>query len=179
MHNTFHIKTFKLRRLFLIEGCRHLRIMKRLGLSILLFLTLSKAYATQLTTDPVATLNSSIKPKGSRIWLTIGNHRFAATLADTEAAGEFAAMLPLTLDMDDLNRNEKHVELPKSLATDKYQPGTIHNGDIMLWGSRTLVVFYEDFESAYSYTRIGQLDNAADLTEKLGRGNAIVVFSKD
>ena len=113
------------------------------------------------------------------MWITIGERRFAATLADTDAAREFAAMLPLTLDMDDLNSNEKHIELPKALTTNKHQPKAVHNGDIVLWGSRTLVVFYKTFNTSYSYTRIGHIEEAADLPQKLIRRRVQVTFSRD
>ena len=43
--------------------------------------------------------------------------------------------------MPDLNGNEKHVKLQKRLPTDASKPGTIRNGDLMLWDSDTLVVF--------------------------------------
>ena len=113
------------------------------------------------------------------MWMTIGEHRFAITLADTEAAREFAAMLPLTLDMEELNGNEKHGELPKALTTDASRPGTIRNGNLLLWGARTAVVFYQTFVSLYSYTRLGRVDDPAGLARALGRHAVRVVFSKN
>lgn len=122
---------------------------------------------------------ATIQPEGTRMWMTIGERRFAITLADTEAAREFAAMLPLTIDMPDFNNNEKHAQLPQSLSTEASRPGTIRNGDIMLYGSRTLVVFYLTFKSSYSYTRLGQVDDPVDLAQALGRGTARITFSKN
>ena len=113
------------------------------------------------------------------MWMTIGEHRFAITLADSEAARAFAAMLPLTLDMEELNGNEKHGELPKALPTAASRPGTIRNGDILLWGSRTLVVFYQTFDSSYSYTHVGRVDDPASLAQTLGRRGVRVMFSKN
>ena len=113
------------------------------------------------------------------MWMTVGERRFAITLADTEAAGAFAAMLPLTIDMPDLNSNEKHAQLPRVLPTSTIRPGTIRNGDLMLYGSQTLVVFYLTFNSSYSYTRLGRVDDPADLARVLGRGTARITFSKD
>lgn len=112
------------------------------------------------------------------MWMTVGEHRFTITLADNEAAREFAAMLPLTLDMAELNGNEKHGELPDALSTDASRPGTIHNGDLLLWGSRTAVVFYQTFASPYSYTRLGRVDDPSGLARVLGRHDVRVVFSK-
>ena len=115
----------------------------------------------------------------SRMWMTIGERRFAITLADTEAARAFVAMLPLTLDMAELNGNEKKKELPSPLPSDASRAGTIRNGDLLLWGSRTVVVFYQTFESPYSYTRLGRVDDPAGLPQSLGRGDVRVVFSKN
>ena len=74
------------------------------------------------------------------MWMTVGGRRFAITLADTAAARAFAAQLPLTLDMAELNGNEKHADLAVTLPTDTSRPGTIRNGDLMLYGSNTVVV---------------------------------------
>lgn len=38
-------------------------------------------------------------------------------------ARAFVAQLPLTLDMPDLNGNEKHVKLPRALPTNATRPG--------------------------------------------------------
>jgi hypothetical protein len=113
------------------------------------------------------------------MWMTIGERRFAITLTDNAAARAFAAQLPLTLDMEELNGNEKHAELPKALPADASRPGTIRNGDLMLYGTETLVVFYSTFQSSYSYTRLGSVDDPSDLPKALGPRGVRVVFSRD
>lgn len=113
------------------------------------------------------------------MWMTVGEQRFAITLADNEAARAFAAHFPLTLEMDDLNDNEKHVRLPKAMPTNASRPGTIRNGDLMLYGTQTLVLFYLTFDSAYSYTRLGRVDDPAGLAQALGARSARVTFSKE
>jgi hypothetical protein len=113
------------------------------------------------------------------MWMTIGKRRFAIALADNEAARAFAALSPLTLQMSDLNGNEKHGELPKALPTNASEPGTIRSGDLLLYGSKTLVVFYSTFDSAYSYTRLGGVDDAGGLAHALGEGGVRAVFSRE
>ena len=113
------------------------------------------------------------------MWMTIGERRFAITLADTEAARAFAAMLPLSIDMADLNSNEKHADLSQSLPTNASRPGTIRDGDLMLYGSKTLVLFYLTFSSSYSYTRLGRVDDPAGLAQALGKGSVRIGFSKE
>jgi hypothetical protein len=114
-----------------------------------------------------------------RMWVIIGTHRFAATLEDNPTARAFAQMLPLTLDMPDLNGNEKHVQLPKNVPTDPVRAGTIRAGDVMLYGSDTLVVFYKTFPSIYSYTRIGRVTQVNGLVEALGPGSQRITFAVD
>lgn len=120
-----------------------------------------------------------ITRKESRMWMTIGERRFPVTLADNAATRALAAQLPLTLDMQELNGNEKHGELPKALPANASRPGTIRNGDLMLYGTATLVIFYETFNSSYSYTRLGRADDPAGLAKALGPRGVRVVFSKD
>lgn len=118
-------------------------------------------------------------PEGSRMWMTVGERLFAVTVSDNATARAFAAQLPLTLEMEELNGNEKHAQLPQALPADASRPGTIRNGDLMLYGSTTLVVFYETFESSYSYTRLGRIDDPAGLRQSLGRRGVRVVFSRE
>lgn len=114
----------------------------------------------------------------SRMWMTVGERRFAITLTDGPAARAFAAQLPLTLDMADLNGNEKHAELPQALPVSASRAGTIHGGDLMLYGTTTLVVFYVTFDSSYSYTRLGRADDPESLAQALGQRAARISFSK-
>jgi hypothetical protein len=123
--------------------------------------------------------SASVTQKELGMWMTVGERRFAITLADNAAARAFAAQLPLTLDMNELNGNEKHAELLKPLPANATRPGTIRNGDLMLYGSTTLVVFYETFKSSYSYTRLGRVDDPEGLSQALGRGSVRIVFAKE
>ena len=122
---------------------------------------------------------ASAKWEGMRMWMTVGERRFAVTLADTAAARSFAARLPLALNMAKLNGNEKHADLAKALPVRASRPGTIQKGDLMLYGTRTVVVFYESFHSSYSYTSLGRVDDPAGLAQALGRGDVRVAFSAE
>ena len=110
--------------------------------------------------------------------IIIGSKTFTATLADSETGEAFAALLPLTVTMNELNGNEKYHYLSTSLPTATYQPGTIHAGDLMLYGNNCVVLFYETFNTSYSYTRLGALDDPSGLSDALGTGNVSVRFEK-
>lgn len=129
-----------------------------------------------------AAANASIasqKTKSAIMHMTIGTRRFAITLTDGAAARAFAAQLPLTLRMADLNGNEKHAQLPKALPANEARPGTIRNGDLMLYGSTTLVLFYLTFDSSYEYTRLGRVNDPDGLAEALGARDVRVTFAMD
>lgn len=121
---------------------------------------------------------SSITEK-PRMWMTVGEQRFAITLTDNAAARAFITLLPLTLEMSDLNSNEKYASLPGALPCKASKPGTIHAGDLMLYGTDTLVVFYSTFKSKYAYTRLGRVDDTANLAQVLGRHAVKVTFSQN
>ena len=108
--------------------------------------------------------------------IIIGSKTFTATLADSETGEAFAALLPLTVMMNELNGNEKYHYLNSSLPTAAYQPGTIHAGDLMLYGNNCVVLFYETFNSSYSYTRLGAIDDPSGLAAALGSGDVSVRF---
>ena len=111
------------------------------------------------------------------VTVTVGGQNFSATLEDSETARALARLLPLTLDMSELNGNEKYFYLDQSLPTDAKNPGQIHAGDLMLYGDNCLVLFYESFSTSYSYTRLGSIDDPVGLARAVGRGSATVTFA--
>ena len=110
------------------------------------------------------------------ITITVGNKVFKAILEANATASAFKAMLPLTIDMRGLNNNEKFFDFLSYLPANASNPGTINTGDIMLWGSNTIVLFYKTFSTTYSYTRVGKIENLSGLAAALGSGTATVMF---
>lgn len=111
------------------------------------------------------------------ITVTVNGHAFSTTLYDNETARAFKERLPFTLDMSELNGNEKYYYLPESLPRNSSRPSVINAGDIMLYGDDCVVIFYESFSTSYSYTPIGKIDAPDGLAAAIGSGNAQVVFN--
>ena len=113
---------------------------------------------------------------GTKLIIKIGQKAFAATLLDNATVTAFKALLPLTIKMNELNNNEKFADLSKSLPTNASVPSSIQAGDLMMYGSRTLVLFYKGFFTSYSYTKIGKIDDVSGLLAALGSGEITVSY---
>lgn len=111
-----------------------------------------------------------------RMTLTIGANVFSATLADNAAAKAFGAMLPMSIGMSELNGNEKYYYLPRGLPVSVSYPETVRSGDILLFGSDCLVLFYKTFPTSYGYTTIGRVDDPSGLEAAVGSGGVSVKF---
>jgi len=99
----------------------------------------------------------------NNITIRIGDKAFTATLSDNATAAALKKLLPVSITMTELNGNEKYFRLPTSVPTQESRPSSIQTGDLMLYGSNTLVLFYKSFPTTYSYTRIGRKDGTARL----------------
>ena len=78
--------------------------------------------------------------------------------------------------MSELHGNEKYYYMPDSLPTDSEKPNTINKGEIMLYGSDCLVVFYDTFPNSYSYTRLGYIEETSGLEKAVGKGDIDISF---
>ena len=112
----------------------------------------------------------------SVIVVSIGGKSFTAKVEDSETGRAFVAKLPLTLSMTELNGNEKYC-YGVSLPTASRYYSTIEAGDLMLYGSNCVVLFY-GAAGGYSYTRIGRLTSTVGLAAALGNASASVTFDK-
>ncbi len=108
--------------------------------------------------------------------LKIGNKKFVVNLENNETTKALVKMLPLTIDMLELNGNEKYYYLPSSLPTNASKISYINAGDVMLYGNNCLVIFYKSFSSGYSYTKIGHIEDVENLASTLGSGSVQVVW---
>ena len=155
---------------------------KKLNFAILFYVLLTAlgvsdcAHGTgQFENAPVNKIEGEHKMQTLKI--NINGQRFTAMLYDNAATQKLVQNLPVTLNMKDLHGNEKYYYLDTSLPAKAQHIGKINAGDIMLFGSDCLVVFYESFNTSYSYTPIGKIENASGLKKDVGRGRVKVEFS--
>ena len=112
--------------------------------------------------------------KVSEVKVTINDKEYIIKLENNDTVNEFIKILPQEFIMDELNGNEKFVYMNNFLTTNSYNPNHIVKGDVMLYGNNCLVIFYKSFDTSYSYTKIGHIDNL----DNLGNGSITAKFDK-
>ena len=128
------------------------------------------------TSGTVSPAAQSQEEENMNLQIIANGVTFRTQLYDNPAAEAFREQLPLTLSMSELNGNEKYYYLPQSLPTDPCRPEQIQTGDLMLFGSDCLVLFYETFSTSYRYTPLGRVEDPAGLAQALGNGSVTVQF---
>ncbi|MET7320638.1 cyclophilin-like fold protein [Streptomyces sp. NPDC005549] len=105
-----------------------------------------------------------------RIRLTIAGHSVEAGLNDSATARDFAALLPLTLDLHDFQNTERVADLPRKLSTDGAPASSAPKaGDLALyapWGN--LALFYRDGHPSPGLVILGHLTDRDDITRLAG-----------
>lgn len=98
-----------------------------------------------------------------RISISIGAQRFGATLADTPAADDLVAQLPVTIDMIDHGGVEKTGPLPSPLSLDGQPEGADPDvGDLGYYApGHDLVLYYGDQSYFPGIVILGRLDETA------------------
>ncbi|KQS30848.1 cyclophilin-like fold protein [Dyadobacter sp. Leaf189] len=123
--------------------------------------------------------STDVDSSGNRLKIIIGSRTFNATLVSSPTVTAFKARLPMTVNMTELNGNEKLYNFGSALPTKASNPRNIAAGDLMLYGSFTLVLFYESFPTPYSYTRLGKIDNPSGFAAAVGKGSVSVRFEME
>ncbi len=131
--------------------------------------------------DPVAigeekfTLDDSVEIEENVMKININNEEYVINVENETLMEEIYNALPETFTMTELNGNEKYYYLNSNMKNANSEAvGQVQKGDVMLFGSDCLVIFYDSFETEFRYTKIGHIDNLGDL----GNGNVDVSITK-
>lgn len=113
-----------------------------------------------------------------KIRLVINDERLSATLEDSIPAREFAAQLPLVLQLEDHAATEKIAQLPRRLSIDGEPEGiTPVAGDIAFyapWGN--LAIFHEPFRYSKGLVRLGHIEEGLQALRTEGPMEARIEF---
>lgn len=145
-------------------------------LTVALYLLFSVAGCSGKLTVGGSSVDSNDSSFTPKLGIETDGHIFEAIVYDNSTAQAFIELLPITLNMSDMP-HEKYYYLNQPLPSAPKRLGKIEAGDLMLWGTQCLVLFYESFASAYSYTRIARIENPINLSWALENSRAVVTFS--
>lgn len=157
--------------------------MKRIGYALWAVVLVLCLAACSTASHPSPTSTISPQPTEDTtvdthtFYLTVEGVTFPATFADNQGAEALADLLtdgPLTLSLEDYGGFEKVGSLGQSLPTSNTHI-TTQSGDIMLYQSNQIVLFYGS--NSWSYTRLGQVTDLTGWQEALGHGDVTVTFS--
>ena len=105
-----------------------------------------------------------------KIRIDVEGTPISVTLDDSEASGDFASLLPLTLTLEDYASTEKIADLPRKLSTTGSPPGTdARAGDgsyYAPWGN--LALFYRPFEYSSGLVRLGRIESGIEALRGQG-----------
>lgn len=138
-------------------------------------LSLSQNNSDKTSDDQDQSQNEGNKDM-EQLMITIDNQDFSITLEKNETVNALFEQLPMSITMDELHGNEKYYYMKKKLPTNAKSISHIEAGDFMLFGNDCLVLFYENFSSSYSYTRLGHIDDVAAFVRKVDSGTMNVTI---
>jgi hypothetical protein len=122
-----------------------------------------------------STLNSTRRegttPMSIRCRCRFGEQSFTVTLLENPSARDFAAMLPLELEIEDYSTNEKIAHLPRKLTEEGSGPFSNEAaGDLCYfapWGN--LAFFHSGYRYSSGLIRLGRLDDGPQPLFKRGK----------
>lgn len=121
---------------------------------------------------------SASAQSSTAVKIKVGNKVFNGVFYDNPTAKALLKSMPLKLKMLELNGNEKYRYLKKDYPFKEKKVKRIKAGDIMLYGSDCLVVFYKSFNTTYEYTKVGRITNPKGLAKAAGKKKVVISFSK-
>lgn len=159
---------------FMITGCNNARTFEEDNLG--------SELQEDISINSKETISNAVKEDNEDsilINVTIQNNTFTAELKDNETAKTFIEKFPLTINMKDLNRNEKYYNFSENISNRSGErPEVINSGDIMIWSGNCLVLFYKTFSNSYGgYDLIGSIQDMVGFQDALGDGEVDVTFS--
>ena len=111
-------------------------------------------------------------------YLTIDGNDYELSLYSNQAVDHLLSLLPLSIQMNDLQDNEKYYYFDNPFPIETESVNQIRTGDLMLFNNDCLVLFYDDFTTSYQYTRIGYIKDISDFKENINHESVDVIIQR-
>ncbi len=123
----------------------------------------------------VSACNGEETMKTTGMILTINETEVPVTWEDNPSVQELEGLLPLTVSMSMYGGFEQVGPIGQRITSSDVQTDT-DPGDIVLYASSQIVIFYGS--NSWAYTRLGHIDmQREELEELLGKGNVSITLS--
>ena len=106
---------------------------------------------------------SSEVGKLDNVSVKISGTPYIAYIESNKAAKSFLSHLPLEIEMNDINENEKRGYTYFKLSTSAKKLGKVEIGDILISGDSYIIIATKTFKTSDKYTKIGHIQNLGDL----------------
>lgn len=103
-----------------------------------------------------------VKPTGQLV-LQLENEKVPIIVSNTKIVKNMSGYMPFDVTFDELNGNEIYAELPFAIEASPEKVKEVKAGDVMLFGSSILVIFYETHKTDYQYTKIGKVSDISQI----------------
>jgi len=121
--------------------------------------------------------------RAMKIRIRANDKVLSATLLDSEAARDFASLLPLSLKMRDLFRREKYAHLPRPISEDGERKHAYEVGCIAYWSpGPDVALFYRDDGQRIPSPGIvvlGKVDSGLEALDRAGSTAVTFELSRD
>src|SRR5215203_1647253 len=77
------------------------------------------------SSEVTSNANNVLNTDSMKLKITVGTNTFTATVYNNATVTAFKTRLPMTINMRELNGNEKYFDLPDNLPANASNPGTI------------------------------------------------------
>ena len=118
-----------------------------------------------------------------KIQIKVKDAVLRATLLDSEAARDFASLLPLSLPMNDLFRREKYGELPRAISEGGKRTHTYEVGDIAYWrpGPDAAIYYRNDGQRIPEpgIVVLGRIESGVEALDRPGSMNVTIELLRD
>lgn len=159
------------KELLIIKGANHVDLYDRVD--VIPFDKLTEFFSEHLksTTQPTTASRQSQESNHMKIHMDVDGEVVTASLENSAASRDFAALLPLSLTLTDYARIERIADLPRKLAVDGATAGPVKAGDIAYyapWGNLAIFAENGDAEYARGLVRLGRVETGLPALQRPG-----------
>lgn len=133
-------------------------------------------HSKSIKTEEDSIPSKNINKEYMKLKITIGDNIASAVLYDNPASRDFAALLPLTLELEEYANTEKIANLSKKLNTTNEPKGFDPSvGDICYyapWGN--MCIFYRDFDYSTGLVSLGKITEGMEYFNVKGNVNVTI-----